>query len=214
MAQDRTTPANREEWLALRKRGIGASEAAAVVGMSKWMSATELWRLKTGRAEDKDLSGNESVQKGVRLEDSIREFFKALRPEYSVEHHAYDMVFQKGRSWLFATLDGELTNKDGKNGILEIKTATPTSKEAWEAWNGRVPDNYYCQILHQMLATGYDYAVLVAALFDKDENVEIRFYEFDREDCQADLDWLLGEETYFWENYVLKDRMPPVSIKF
>ena len=58
---------NREEWLAARKAGIGASEAAAVIGKSSFMSNMELWRLKTGRAEKKDMTGNSAVEYGNRL---------------------------------------------------------------------------------------------------------------------------------------------------
>lgn len=37
---------NRKSWLASRLNGIGASEAAAIVGMSPYMSNIELWEIK------------------------------------------------------------------------------------------------------------------------------------------------------------------------
>jgi len=39
----------REEWLEVRKRGIGSSDAAAAVGINPYKSQLELWLAKTGR---------------------------------------------------------------------------------------------------------------------------------------------------------------------
>lgn len=203
---------NREDWLNGRSRGIGASEAAAVVGKSKWQSAVELWRLKTGRRPEADLRENEAVQTGIRLEGPIRNFWADRHPEYRVEHHPFDMLYQRERPWLYATLDGEIRKQGASGfGVLEIKTATPRRREDWDAWDGRVPDGYYCQVLHQMLATGCDFVVLSAGLIRDCDSIVIKDYEFYRSDCEDDLAWLLEEETRFWR-YVEEDRMPPMKI--
>lgn len=39
----------RKDWLAVRQQGIGASDAAAAVGISPYQSQLELWMIKTGR---------------------------------------------------------------------------------------------------------------------------------------------------------------------
>ncbi|MDN5596762.1 MAG: YqaJ viral recombinase family protein, partial [Pseudomonas sp.] len=39
----------REDWLAVRKGGIGSSDAAAAVGLNPYKSQLELWLEKTGR---------------------------------------------------------------------------------------------------------------------------------------------------------------------
>lgn len=39
----------REDWLAVRKQGIGSSDAAAAVGLNSYKSQLELWLEKTGR---------------------------------------------------------------------------------------------------------------------------------------------------------------------
>jgi len=39
----------REEWLEVRKQGIGSSDAAAAVGLNPYKSQLELWLEKTGR---------------------------------------------------------------------------------------------------------------------------------------------------------------------
>ncbi len=58
----------REQWLAVRRGGIGSSDAAAAVGLSPYKSPLELWLEKTGRKEGPDLSGSEAVFWGTTLE--------------------------------------------------------------------------------------------------------------------------------------------------
>ena len=53
---------NSPEWLAFRKTGIGASEAAAVLGYSNTMSNIDLWEQKMGLQKPKDLDELERVQ--------------------------------------------------------------------------------------------------------------------------------------------------------
>lgn len=214
MAVQRISYPDRESWLNGRTRGIGASEAAAVVGFSPWMSAVELWETKTGRRERKDVSGNDAVKRGVSMEGAVRDFFLAAHPEYTAEHHPYDILFQEERPWLFATLDGELVDRNGRRGILEVKTAAPQKREEWKQWDGRVPDHYMAQVLHQLLATGYDFAVLTAALWSRNGDVTLKDpYQFEREDLTADIDWLLEKETRFW-TCVEQDRMPGMVFQF
>jgi len=207
MALERICPTNREEWLAARQiQGIGASEAAAIVGLSPWMSKNELWYIKTGKKIAKDLSGNAAVEQGIRMEGAIRTVFAARHPEFQVEHHAYDILYQTERPWLFATLDGEITESFADSSVkkypLEIKTSTPRGKADWDKWSdGKIPDNYYIQILHQMLATGWEKAYLTAFLYGK-ADIIIREYDFLRKDCEADLNWLLKEETEFYKSVV------------
>ena len=38
---------SREEWLEYRKQGIGGSDVAAILGISKWKSEIEIWITKT-----------------------------------------------------------------------------------------------------------------------------------------------------------------------
>jgi hypothetical protein len=47
-----TKDMSREDWLAIRKQGIGASDAAAAVGLNPYQSPLELWMIKTGRDGD------------------------------------------------------------------------------------------------------------------------------------------------------------------
>lgn len=203
---------DRETWLAGRNtQGIGASEAAAVVGVSPWMTPMELWRLKVGAAQPKDLSGSAAVSRGVRMEPVLRDLYAAMHPHYTVDYHAYDILYQEDRPWLFATLDGEVTDDQGRRGILEIKTSSPNGKLGWAKWDGQIPSHYYCQLLHQMLATGYEFVDLMASLENMDGDLSIRTYHFERAEQEADMAWLLEKETDFYQNNVLNG-VPPAAI--
>lgn len=205
---------SREEWLKGRQESIGASEAAAVIGQSAWTTPTELWQQKVF-GMFKDFSGNEAIAKGVRLEPYLRELFKGLHPEYKVEYHPFDLLYQKERPWLTATLDGELIDSGKKRSVLEIKTSTPMSRKAWDEWNDRTPNTYWCQCCHQLLATGYQSVILFACLFGQNGDITIREYLIDRNDerVQKDMEYLLEKETEFW-GFVQAKQLPKLSITF
>lgn len=203
---------DRESWLDGRGRGIGGSEAAAAIGMSPWQTPIDLWKLKLGVSAPKDLSGNSAVAQGVRMEPILRDFFASLHPELTIEHHPYDILYQEERPWLFATLDGELLDGNGRRGILEIKTGTPNGKTGWEKWaNGQMPDHYFIQCCHQLLATGYDFVRLFACLYSANGDMTIKEYEIERSDVPDDLKWLLGKETEFW-SMVERGVMPSMPL--
>lgn len=205
---------NREEWLSARtEQGIGASEAPAIVGMSPYETANGLWERKALGKNAKDISDNEIVARGVRMEEPLRELFKAHHPELTVEHYPYDILYLNINPWLFATLDGEITTEDGRKGILEIKTASPNGKAGWEKWDNKIPQNYYIQVLHQMLATDYDFVILFACLIEPTGNMQIREYLIEKEICLADMTWLLENEIEFMDS-VNKHEIPKVTINF
>lgn len=212
MALVRESFPDRESWLQGRCAGIGASNAASAIGQSKWRSNVKLFRLITGKEKGGELIGNTSVEFGNRAEPVMRELFKLKHPEYTVEYHQYDILSQDNLPWLRATLDGDLwadsPKRFGQNkGILEIKTATLKTKQQWEEWNGKMPQHYYIQCLHQLLATGWDYVWLFALLMGNSEWV-IREFLINRDDVEDDLAWLLAEEKKFW-GYVERNEEPP-----
>lgn len=202
---------DRETWLAGRV-GLGASDAAAVCGLSKWQTPLGLWEIKTGRKKAKDLSGNAAVSFGVRAEPHLRGLFLAEHPEYQLEYHPFDILYQEERPWLTATLDGELITETGEHGVLEIKTAQCSSKEDWAEWRDRTPTHYYTQICHQFLATGYSFAFLFALLTGLDGSSSLRTYYFTAESCADDMAWLLDKEEAFWKR-VQAGTMPPAVLK-
>lgn len=206
---------NHAEWLKARQaQGIGGSEAGCVIGVNKYQSNVDLWELKTGRRLAADLSDNPAVQFGKFAEPHLRELFKQDYPDYTVEYHEFWMYVNDDYPFIFATLDGEITAADGSRGILEIKTTTIQNKAQWDEWDNRIPDSYYAQILHQMAATGWSFAILKAYIryhVDGEVRVTIRHYRIDRKDVESDIEWLIQEEAGFWKS-VKEDTMPPLKL--
>lgn len=202
----------RDDWLSHRIGHIGASEAGAILGVG-FMSKVDLWKIKTGRTQPKDLSDNEAVKYGHRAENPLRMLFMAKHPELGLQYRPYDFVYQTERPWLRATLDGELYNySTAEKGVLEIKTASCISRADWAKWNDRVPDGYLAQLAHQFLATNFSFAYLFAELTGANGNAEIRSYYFRREDMQDNMDYLLEEEEKFWQ-CVVNDTVPSVPLR-
>lgn len=191
-----------EAWLEARKGGIGASEASCIVGMNPWKNKIQLWEEKTGCKEAPDIGGKDVVRYGKEAEAHLRALFALDYPEYAVSYDEFGMRSQPDRPWLFATLDGELTEREtGRRGVFEIKTTEIRRSGDWDKWDGKIPDYYYTQILHQLLATGYDFAVLKAQIkWRKGEDIQLttRHYRFERNDCLEDMEYLLTEENTFW----------------
>ena len=59
-----------EEWLNWRKKGLGGSDIAAILGISKWSSAIDIWLQKTNQKFDETIE-NEAMTWGKILEASI-----------------------------------------------------------------------------------------------------------------------------------------------
>lgn len=190
-------------WLEARKNGLGGSDAAAVLGLNPWKTNVALWEEKTGKTEPEDISAKPVILYGKAAEKPLRMLFRLDFPQYVVDYDEFGMRSQPDRPWLFATLDGEITERETRRrGVLEIKTTEIMRSGDWAKWEDKVPDYYYTQILHQLLATGYDFAVLKAQIkWHKDgkTQVTVRHYHFERQACAEDLDYLLEAETRFWE---------------
>lgn len=146
------------------------------------------------------------------MEPIIRDFFMAQHPEYALYYGAYDVLYQADMPWIFVTLDGELTETaTGRKGILEIKTATPNGANGWAQWKNQVPMHYYAQVLHALLATGYEFAVLYAALYDLRGGITFpEPYVFERGEHEEDINWLLEREKAFWQH--VESGTPPPQI--
>ena len=196
-------PKNREEWLECRKSGIGGSDAGCVVGKNKYKSNLTLYNEKTGAVQPEDISDNIAVKFGKNAEEHIRVLFALTYPEFDIDYHEFRMYANDKYPFIYATLDGELADCKGRQGILEIKTVTIRNSEQWEEWNDRIPDSYYIQILHQLIATGWDFAVLYAHIrYSKGNEVRatMRRYDVERNEVVEDMQILLEAEKAFWKN--------------
>ena len=208
---------NDAQWHRERAKGIGASEASAIIGRNPYMSNQELWRIKTGRRKAADISSNAHVQYGHAAEGPLRELFALDYPQYEVEYRGnYDLVRNEKYPFILATLDGRLIEKDtGRLGVYEGKTTEILKSMQKEKWIDAIPDNYYIQVLHQLIATGFDFSVLNAQLkrvYGWEVKTETRRYFIERAEVKDDIEYLLEQEINFWENYVKKDIEPPLIL--
>lgn len=212
------TITNEAQWHEERLKGIGGSEAASIVGLSPWCSNVELWRRKTGRHTAPDIANNAAVKYGHDAEPLLRQLFALdYADKYTVEYGgAFDMVRHPKHPFIFATLDGRLTEiETGRKGVLEIKTTSIIRSMQKEKWwkDGKpcIPDQYFCQVLWQMIASEFDFAVLHAQLkyeYGDEIRSERRTYTIERNDVLDDLAYLETEGIKFWTENVVGDRQP------
>ena len=126
------------------------------MGLNKYKTTIELWEEKTGRKEAEDISNKPYVKYGTDAERHLRELFKLDFPQYEVIHEENTIIRHPKYPFLFASLDGGLKDKKtGEMGVLEIKTTNIKNKIQSESWKNKIPDNYYCQVLHYLNVTGY-----------------------------------------------------------
>ena len=202
---------DKETWLKERKKGIGGSDAAAILGLNPYKTNVELWEEKVGLREPEDISHKDYVKYGTEAEDMLRKLFALDYPQYDVYHpDGFEMLWHPQHDFLFASLDGELIDKETRRrGILEIKTTNILQSMQKEKWNDQVPDNYYLQVLHYLLVTGWDFAVLKAQLkYDYGDGPYLitRHYHIERSEVEDDLKILLKAELEFWHQVELKQR--------
>lgn len=204
---------SREDWLAARK--LGGSAVSAVVGKNPWMDNVELWEILTGIRKPKDISDNELVIYGSKAEEPIRQIFILDHPELDVGYEPNNLFKNFKYPWATASLDGWMIEKEtDRIGVLEIKTNTVSSGVKWEEWKGRIPEQYFCQVIFYLAITEADFAILRAHLkLAWSGETIIRDYRIEREDVQADIDYLMEEAEKFMKLVETKTR-PGVVFEF
>lgn len=198
-----------EQWLKARTL-IGGSDAAALVGLNPYKTNIDLWREKTGRQKAPDISNEEFVRFGHEAEPHLRELFALDHPQYKVDYLENNMFFNDKYPFAHASLDGWLTDQDGRKGVLEIKTTNILQSMQREKWNDRIPDNYYCQVLWYLMVTEFDFVVLKARLrteWQGEIRVTIRHYTIERSEVEEDIEELRKAAEKFWKA-VQEDREP------
>jgi len=176
---------NKEQWLVERKKGIGGSDAPAVLGVSPWRTPLQVYLEKRG-----ELNGSfdsPAMQWGRRLEPMVRQEYanqtgrQVVIPNTILRHPHYD--------WMLGNVDGIA---DG-NRVLEIKTTR--SADGWgEPGTDEIPDYYQVQVQHYMVVTGLVLADVAGLIGGSD----FRLYEVnaDPELQSMIVDW----EAAFWES--------------
>ena len=194
----------RDEWLDIRKTGIGSSDASAAVGLNPYQSQLELWMIKTGR--DQALPKIESLD-----EESPLYWGNILEPIVAAHYckrtgnrvRKINAVLQHpdpDKAWMLANIDREIIGASDVQ-ILECKTAGINGARLWK---DGVPEYVQLQVHHQLAVTGKqaaDVAVLLGG-----QHLEI--HRIERDDVL--IKNLIQLEREFW-HYVETDTPPPAD---
>lgn len=194
----------REDWLAVRKQGIGSSDAGAAVGLNPYKSQLELWMEKTGRDttlpkadphdEESPMYWGNVLEPVVAWHYSKRTKNKVRRINAVLQHPDPELP------WMLANIDREVIGADDVQ-ILECKTAGINGARLWKEG---VPEYVQLQVMHQLAVTGKqaaDVAVLLGG-----QTLEIHRIERDEQMIAR----LIELERKFW-HYVETDTPPPAD---
>lgn len=199
-----TTDMSEDEWLASRRHGIGGSDAAAIMGISPFRTARDIYFDKLNIASVDDDGGNWVALKiGHLLEDLVAEIFSQ---KTGLQVYQRKRMFQHPiYPFMLADIDYFVKLPNGKTAILEIKTTNYNAKERW--WrDGQeiVPEYYEAQGRHYMAVMNLDEVYFCCLYGNNEEEVIIRHivrdYSYESE--------LIFLEQCFWKENVMR-RIPP-----
>jgi putative phage-type endonuclease len=147
----------RETWLERRRRSIGASEVAAVLGVSPYASPWDIWADKRGLVEP--WQGNDATRAGQAYEravlDVAEEQLGGLDRNVFIRHPELPLA---------ATLDAQVI---ASGDPVEAKTSGlvgPVNGYWGDELTDQVPDQYLLQCHAQLLCTGAEVVHLFALL--------------------------------------------------
>ncbi len=145
----------REEWLASRATGIGASEVASILGVG-FQTPADVWLRKVGLAKDEDLAAEvERIHWGNVLEPAIIAEYGAARYADRETRRSGMLLRSTEHPWALATLDAVTLHPEHGWIPLEAKNVDAFRSGDWE---GGPPERVYLQVQAQMLVTGMRWA--------------------------------------------------------
>ena len=139
----------REQWLEYRRKGIGGSDAAAVLGISPFRTGRDLYYDKLNIVTADDAENWVQLEVGTLLEPLVAKIF-AHKTGYKIYRRPF-MFRHPQYPWMLADLDYMVELSDGTSAILEIKTTNYNAKDNWW-YNGEeiVPIYYESQGRHYL----------------------------------------------------------------
>lgn len=181
-----------EEWLEHRKKSIGGSDAAAILGMNTYCSPYTVWADKLGKLPPKE--DNEAMRLGRDLEDYVAKRFteetgKKVRRENNI-------IVNPDFPFAHANVDRMVVGEDAG---LECKTTSVMNLKRFK--NGEYPENYYVQCVHYLMVTGAKKWYLGVLIL----GVGFKWFVIERD--EEEIKALAKSEETFWE-YV-KTNTPP-----
>lgn len=180
---------------------LGASDAAAAVGLSRWKTMLELWAEKTGQVEPEDLSKDLRIRMGNKLEEVIAELFEEETGKKV--RRANETIFHPKYPFLAANLDRVVV---GEGVPLEIKAVGARAAHEWEG--EEMPREVIIQVMHQLACTRKPYGY-ACALIGGTQDFKLNKIERD----EAAIKQLEEKEVYFWNTFVMGKAMPDTISK-
>lgn len=185
-----------QAWLAVRNAGIGGSDIGVIMGLSPYKSVLQLWMEKTGQREPDDLSGNNKVRMGKKLEPVLAECFEE---DTGLKVRRVGLLQHDDFPWAMASIDRMIV---GKNELLEIKTAGAFMGKNWQG--DEMPDTYYCQIQWYMFVSGCERAHVYCLIGGQEPVYKLV------ERNQETINYMLLKAKDFWAMVEAKV-MPPID---
>lgn len=185
-------PKDHAEWLAEREKGIGASDVAAILGLSPWETPFSLWLKKTHQVEPEP--ENEAMLMGHLMEEVVVKRWEMETGEKAIKASAADIIYvHPEHDFLRATPDRVIR---GRKKILECKT-TVTQIDQED-----LPIHWVCQVQYQMYVTGIheaDLAWLVSG----------RYFGYAHIPYDEDFANFIAEKVAeFWNDCVIGGKEP------
>lgn len=156
----RTFP-SREAWLDARLQGIGSSEAAAILGVSPFMTPYTLYQEKLGLLPPK--ATTRAMKIGLLLQDDIIELYVEDTNRLVIAEPPNSILVHPTHEWLIASLDGRHLpfQHNGRRyegeGVLEAKSAHFMKRDEW---TDEPPPAYQVQLQHQMVVKDVRWGVI------------------------------------------------------
>ena len=186
-----------DAWHQWRSGGISASEAAVVLGISKYKTPWKLWAEKTGYAIPDDLSANPNVQRGVLLEDEARD---AAETYFSKSSSDFDPLLpicaeSSIEPIMRASFDGIRSN--GEPVELKVPAESTWEKVKAEGESSEAYRLYYPQVQHQMyVAEAQKGWLIFYNPNEQDDHQRLIVFEIQRD--QAMMDELVKKGLELW----------------
>lgn len=190
---------SRDQWLDVRRQGIGGSEVSAIIGKNPWSSPLQVYLDKLGLSTP--VEETEPMKFGRLLEPIVANEF-AERTGLTVKELRF-VLQDSTYPFLLANVDRVIEHPEWGRGILECKTANAFKLDDWQ--HGKVPEAYYYQVQHYLGVTGYAYAYIACLIGGS----TFRYARIERD--EDTILFLREAATDFWYNNILRQQIPEVS---
>lgn len=190
-----TVGMSHDDWLELRRKGIGGSDAAGIAGLSKWSTPYTIWLDKTHRAVEKEDS--EAMRQGRDFEPYVAERFTETTGKKVRRKNA--ILRSTQFPWALANVDRMIIGEDAG---LECKTTSTLDLRKFR--DVEYPEQYYAQCLHYLAVTGAKRWYLAVLVLGREFHTYV--LERDEEEIAA----LMRIEEKFWE-LVTEDSAPALN---